>query len=163
MNKSILKIIILLSIFLGIVSGLLTIIPFVGELVFWILITSASFVVILFMTKMKILDIATVKQSVVIGALIGFVSFLAFSLVYIPAVVILAKLINYVSNPGIVMFLSHSSVGLTVMLAVFMGVLSATLNAFSGFLIYYFIEFNRSLNSNEPNQNSFEQFNIKRK
>lgn len=163
MNKSILKIIILLSIFLGIVGGLLTIIPFVGELVFWILITSASFVVILFMTKMKILDIATVKQSVVIGALIGFVSFLAFSLVYIPAVVILAKLINYVSNPGIVMFLSHSSVGLTVMLAVFMGVLSATLNAFSGFLIYYLIEFNRSLNSNEPKQNNFEQFNIKRK
>lgn len=163
MNKSILKILILLSIFLGIVSGLLTIVPFLGEFVFWILIVAASVIVILFMTKMKILEITTVRQSVVIGALIGFISFLAFSAVYIPAVVILAKLLNYISNPGVVMFLSHSSVGLTVMLAIFMGVLSATLNAFSGFLTYYLIEFNRSLNLNEQNQNNFEQFNIRRK
>lgn len=163
MNKSILKIIVLLSIFLGIVCGLLTIVPFVGEFVFWILIIAAAVVVILFMTKMKLLEIATVKQSVVVGALIGFVSFLAFSAVYIPAVIVLAKLLNYIPNQGVVMFLSHSSFGLTVMLSVFMGVLSATLNAFSGFLTYYIVEFNKSLNFKEQNRDNFEQYNISRK
>ncbi len=168
MNKSILKIIILLSIFLGIVSGLLTIVPYAGEIVFWLLITAASVIVIIFMTKMRILDITTVRQSVVVGALIGFVSFLAFCVVYIPAVIILAKFLNYISNPGVAMFLSHSSFWLMVMLSVFMGVLSATLNAFSGFLTYYLIEFNKSLNSNVQNNNDlqfnqFNQFNMKRK
>lgn len=157
MNKSIVKIILLMSIFLGIVSGVLTICPFIGELIFWLLITVAAVVVILFMTRLRLIDIMTVRQSVVIGAIIGFVSFLAFSLVYIPAVIALAKFANYISNPGVTIFLSHSSVGLLIMLAIFMGVLSATLNAFSGFLTFYLIEFSKSLNLNK--NNDFGQFN----
>ena len=159
MSKSIIKIILLMSIFLGVVSGLLTIVPYIGEIIFWLLITVGAVIIILFMNKLKILEITTVRQSVVIGALIGFVSFLAFSLVYMPAVVVLAKSFNYISNPGVSMFLTHSSVGLLVMLAIFMGVLSATMNAFSGFLTYYLIDFNKSLNSNE-NKNEFEQFKL---
>ena len=158
MNKAILKIIVLLSMFLGVVSGLLTIIPFIGEIIFWLLLTVSAVVVILFMTKMKLLDIKTTKQSVVVGAIIGFISFLAFSVVYIPAVIALAKFMNYISNPGVAMFLTHSSLGILVMLAIFMGVLSATLNSFSGFLTYYLIEFSKSLNSNQE-VNNFEQYN----
>ena len=158
MNKAILKIIVLLSMFLGVVSGLLTIIPFIGEIIFWLLLTVSAVVVILFMTKMKLLDIKTTKQSVVVGAIIGFISFLAFSVVYIPAVIALAKFMNYISNPGVAMFLTHSSLGILVMLAIFMGVLSATLNSFSGFLTYYLVEFSKSLNSNQE-VNNFEQYN----
>lgn len=158
MNKAILKIIVLLSMFLGVVSGLLTIIPFIGEIIFWLLLTVSAVVVILFMTRMKLLDIKTTKQSVVVGAIIGFISFLAFSVVYIPAVIALAKFMNYISNPGVAMFLTHSSLGILVMLAIFMGVLSATLNSFSGFLTYYLIEFSKSLNSNQE-VNNFEQYN----
>ena len=158
MNKAILKIIVLLSMFLGVVSGLLTIIPFIGEIIFWLLLTVSAVVVILFMTRMKLLDIKTTKQSVVVGAIIGFISFLAFSVVYIPAVIALAKFMNYISNPGVAMFLTHSSLGILVMLAIFMGVLSATLNSFSGFLTYYLVEFSKSLNSNQE-VNNFEQYN----
>lgn len=159
MSKSILKIILLMSIFVGIVGGLLTIVPFVGEIIFWLLITVSAVVVMLFMSKLKILEVTTVRQSVVIGALIGFVSFLAFSLVYIPAVIAFAKLLNYISNPGVAMFLTHSSIGLLVILSIFMGVLSATLNAFSGFLTYYLIEFSKSLGGNENNKD-YEQFKL---
>lgn len=158
MNKAILKIIVLLSMFLGVVSGLLTIIPFIGEIIFWLLLTVSAVVVILFMTRMKLLDIKTTKQSVVVGAIIGFISFLAFSVVYIPSVIALAKFMNYISNPGVAMFLTHSSLGILVMLAIFMGVLSATLNSFSGFLTYYLVEFSKSLNSNQE-VNNFEQYN----
>ena len=79
MNKSVLKIITLLSIFLGIVSGLLTIIPYAGEIVFWLLLVLAAPAVILFLTNQKVLEIETVRQSVVIGGLCHFWHFRQFT------------------------------------------------------------------------------------
>lgn len=159
MNKSILKIIVLLSIFLGVVSGMLTIIPYIGEVIFWLLITISAPVVILFMTKQNILEIFSVKQSVVIGSLIGFVAFLAFCAVYFPAVIVLAKFFNFSTNYGVSMFLSNASFWLIVLLAIFMAVLSATINAFSGFVTFYLIEFTKSLNN--PDRD-YEKFDIRK-
>lgn len=159
MNRSILKIIILLSIFLGIVSGLLTIVPYAGEVIFWLLILIAAPVVILFMTKVEVLEIATVRQSAVIGGIIGFISFLAFCAVYVPAVIVLAKFFNYSANLGVSMFLSNATFGVMIMLAIFMGVLSATINAFSGFVTYYLIEFTKTLNP--PQKNSFDEYDMR--
>ena len=160
MNKSVLKIITLLSIFLGIVSGLLTIVPYAGEIIFWLLITVAAPVVIIFMTRAGLLEINTVRQSAVLGGIIGFVSFLAFSAVYIPIVIILAKFFNYSANPGVSMFLSNATLGLIIMLAIFMGVLSATVNSFSGFVTYYLIEFNKSAKTSE--NDDYRQFDIRK-
>lgn len=160
MNKSVFKIILLLSIFMGIVSGVLTIVPYAGEIVFWLLITIAAPLIILFLTKMEVLEISTVRQSAVIGGLIGFVSFLAFCAVYIPAVIVLAKFFNYSVNPGVSMFLTNATFGLMIMLAVFMGILSATINAFSGFVTYYLIEFNKSIAP--PKQNSFDPYDLRK-
>ena len=159
MDKSILKIIMLLSIFTGIVSGLLTIVPYIGEIIFWILLLLAAPVVILFLTKSGVLEISTVRQSAVIGGLIGFVSFLAFCAVYIPAVIALSKFFNYSANIGVSMFLSNATFGLMVLISVFMGILSATMNAFSGFVTLYLIEFAKSL---KPAQkDNFEQFDMR--
>ena len=73
MNKSIVKIILLLSIFLGIVSGLLTIVPYAGEIIFWLLITVAAPVVIIFMTISGLMEKNTFRQSSVLGGIIGLV------------------------------------------------------------------------------------------
>lgn len=159
MNKSILKIIVLLSIFLGVVSGMLTIVPYVGEIIFWVLITVSAPVVILFMTKQNILEVYTVRQSVVIGSLIGFAAFLAFCAVYIPAVILIAKFFNYSSNYGVTMFLANASFWLIVLISIFMAVLSATINAFSGFVTFYLIEFTKSLNN--PDRD-YEKFDIRK-
>lgn len=159
MNKSILKIILLLSIFLGIVSGMLTIVPFVGEVIFWLLITISAPIVILFMTKQNILEIFTVRQGVVIGGIIGFAAFLAFCAVYIPAVIVLAKFFNFSTNYGVSMFLSNASFWLIVLLSSFMAVLSATINAFSGFVTFYLIEFTKSLNNSDRD---YEKFDIRK-
>lgn len=160
MNKSIVKIMMLLSIFWGIVSGLLTIVPYIGEIIFWLLITISAPVVVIFLTRVGLLEMASVRQSTVIGALIGFVSFLAFSIVYIPIVVMLAKFFNYSPNLGVSMFLSNATFGLIILLSVFMGILSATINAFSGFVAYYLIEFNKSTET--PKKNDYTQFNIRK-
>ena len=158
MNKSVFKVIILLSIFLGIVSGVLTIVPYVGEIVFWLLITISAPIVMIFLMLHNFLEIVDVRQSVVIGSLIGFVSFLTFSAVYIPSVILLAKYIHYSSNYGVSLLLSHSTFGLIVMLAIFMGILSATINSFSGFVTYYIVEFKKSLNNNNQQNFKDEQF-----
>ena len=142
MNKQIIKIIIMLSIFGGIVSGLLAIVPYIGEFIFWIIVLLLSApCIILFLMKQGLVEISSVRQSVVIGGMIGFVVFLAFSAVYIPAVVILAKFLNYSANYGVTLFVSHASFWLTVVLVVFMGIFVAVTNAFSAFLTYYITEF----------------------
>ena len=57
------------------------------------------------------------------------------------------------------MFLTNATFGLMIMLAVFMGILSATINAFSGFVTYYLIEFNKSLT--QP-KDSFDRYDLRK-
>lgn len=159
MDKPILKIITLLSIFFGVLAGVIAIIPFIGELAFWLLISVAAPIVIVFLNKNNILEIFTVRQSAVIGAMIGFISFIAFCILYVPITVVLAKFLHYSSNPGVALMLSNASLGIISLLAVFMGILSATINAFSGFVTFFVLEFMKTLNKDNENDN---QFNIRK-
>ncbi len=140
MNKIILKQSVLLSLFLGAVLGIVTVIPFIGQAAFWSLLCLSAVGVILFMTKHKILCLSTIQESVILGALSGFVSFIGFSVFYIPIIIALAKIFQYYPNYGVSLALSNASIGLIIVLVIFMGILSATVNAFSGFLTFYGIE-----------------------
>lgn len=161
MNKPILKIISLLSIFIGIVCGVLTIIPYVGELVFWVLFLLSAPIVIVFLTKNSVLEILTVRQGAVIGGIIGFISFAAFSIVYVPIVIILAKALHYYPNYGVSMMLSNAGFGIILMLTVFVAILSATVNAFTGFITFYIMDFVKTLDDNKSDD-EFNEFNLRR-
>ena len=152
MNKNILKQVSLLSIFLGAALGVITIIPYIGEIAFWSLMCLSSTAVILFMTKLDMLKITTVQESVVLGAIIGFISFIGFSIFYIPIIIVLAKFFRYYPNYGVSMALNNASVGLIIILVIFMGVLAATINAFSGFLTFYGIDFFQLLNKKDDEE-----------
>ena len=147
MNKNILKQVSLLSIFLGAALGVITIIPYIGEIAFWICLSSTA--VILFMTKLDMLKITTVQESAVLGAIIGFISFIGFSIFYIPIIIVLARFFRYYPNYGVSMALNNASLGLIIVLVIFMGVLAATINAFSGFLTFYGIDFFQLLNKKD--------------
>lgn len=149
MDKSLLKLILLISVFVGILGGILTVVPFVGEVAFGILLCLAAVIVMSFLLKTKLLELFTVQESVTIGAIIGFVSFLAFCIVYVPAVIILAKIFNYSSNYGVSLMLQTANFSVIFILSVFMAILSATINAFTGFLTFYVNEFLKTLNKNE--------------
>lgn len=152
MNKKILQQLSILSLLLGGILGILTVIPFIGTFAFWILMCFASTVILLFMTKKELLAINSVKESAVLGSIIGFVSFIGFSIFYVPIIVMLAKLFQISPNYGVSMALSNASFGLIVVFVIFMGVLSATLNAFSGFLTYYGIDLYEKLNTKEEKE-----------
>ena len=151
MNTKLLKQICILSLLLGGVLGLLTLIPFVNQISFCVLMCFAAVCVMLFMVKLEILEMQSVKESVILGAIIGFVAFLGFSIIYIPITVFLTKVFQVYTNYGIAVSLSNASFGLTLVIVLFMGILGATVNAFSGFLTYYGIDFYRMLYKKDDN------------
>ena len=91
MNKLLFQQITFFSSVLGGLLALITLLPFIGQIGFFILMCFASVVVILLMMKLELIEFYEVKESVVVGALIGAISYIAFSIIYIPIVIILMK------------------------------------------------------------------------
>lgn len=149
MDKSLLKIIILIAAFIGALGGILTVIPYVGEIAFWLLLCFASVIEMIFLIRAGVLELFTVQESLTIGGIIGFISFMVFCIVYVPAVIILMKAFNFYSNYGIAVMLGAANFAVILILSVFMAILSATINAFTGFLTYYVREFLKTLDKNE--------------
>jgi hypothetical protein len=141
MNKLLLKQILILSAFLGLVIGLVTLIPVVGKLAFITLMCFTSAIIIVFMQRLGLMEQLDTKASVIFGAIIGFVAFIAFSIVYLPATALLDRFFNVTS--GISIALRSGTFGIISILVIFMGILAATMNAFSAFMTFYVIEFIR--------------------
>ena len=66
-----------------------------------------------------------------------------------PLVVILLKVFKYYVNYGVALALNNSSLWIIILVTVFMGVLSATINAFTGFLTYYIAGFIENIKNKE--------------
>ena len=130
----------ILSVFFGAVTGLITLIPFVGTFSLTFLICFIAPLVIWILIKYGCMSLNSIKDSIITGALAGFISYLGFSIIYIPVTVILYKFFGISSNYGIALTLNNASFFILVVLSVFMGVLSATVNAFTGFLTFYVID-----------------------
>lgn len=161
MNKLLFQRITFFSSILGGLLALITLIPFIGQIGFFILMCFASVFVILFMMKLDLIEFYEIRESVIVGALIGAISYIAFSIIYIPVVIILMRLFGIYTNYGVSLILSSASLWLLIILTVFMAVLSATLNAFFAFLTYYIAELIKSMNHNtQNNDNDNEQFRL---
>ena len=156
-DKILLKKIAFLSLFLGVVLGVIATIPFIGAIAFWVLMCLSSTCIFLLLRAAQVFDLYSIQQSSVLGALIGFLSFIGFATIYIPVVIIFAGIFKIYLNYGVSVTLTHASFGLIIAFVIFMGILSATINAFSGFLTFYGIDFYNKL----QNQNNDEQFRLK--
>ncbi len=155
MNKLLLKQVSILSIIAGIILAFLTLIPFIGQFAFIILMAFVAAFIITFMVKIDLLEILSIRESVVLGALIGFISFLAFAIVYLPIVAILGRFFSLYYLYGISMLLNVGSFGVIFMLTIFVAILSATINAFSAFITFYVLEFLKTLDKNDNNNDKF--------
>lgn len=147
MNKLALKQLSILSAILGIILGIVTLIPFIGQIAFIVLMCFVSVLVLWFMLKVELIDISTNKQSIILGAIAGFISFITFCVVYLPLVFILSRLFNLYSWYGVSVFLNVGSFGIIILLVLFMGLLSAVINGFTGFLTYYSYEFLKNIDN----------------
>lgn len=140
MNPLLIKQTALLSTILGGILGVLTLIPFVRNFSFLLLILCISAVVIVYMKKNDLIGIIDIREGAILGAIIGFVSFIAFSIVFVPLVAIVGLIFKGYYTFGITYLLRASGFFVLIMLVVFLGLLSALMNAFSGLVTAYIYE-----------------------
>lgn len=135
-NYILLRQICVLSIFFGALLGLVTLIPYLGTFSFIFLICFMAPLVIWILVKYDCLSLTSVKDSVITGAITGFVSYMGFSIIYVPVSVILMKIFHFAANYGVGLMLQNANFFLLVVISLFLGVLGATVNAFTGFLTF---------------------------
>ncbi len=144
-NYTLLRQISVLSIFFGLLLGAITLIPYVGTFSFIFLICFMAPLVIWILVKYNCLSLTSIKDSVIVGAIAGFVSYMGFSILYVPVSVVLMKFFHLAANYGVGFMLQNASFFILIVVSIFMGVLGATVNAFTGFLTFYVIDFLNSV------------------
>ena len=160
MNPIVVKQTAILSAILGAILGVLTLIPFVRNFSFMLLILCISAVIIVYMKKNDLIGIIDAKEGAILGAIIGFISFIAFSIVFVPLVTIVGAIFKGYYTFGITYMFRVSGFFVLVMLVVFLGMLSALMNAFSGLVTAYLYEVLTGMKKEEKEQEQID-FEIK--
>jgi hypothetical protein len=134
-----------LSIFFGTIFGLLAPVPHIGTFMLMVVFLLSAPAVMVYLIMDGKLDLTTTKDSIIQGALAGFVSGFAFSVVYAVVMFLLGTFLHYSSNFILTTMITNCPVWLLFVFIIFIGVVFATTNAFSGFLTYYIINFMRDM------------------
>ncbi len=145
MNKFLIKDIIILSLIFGAIAGLLAPIPVIGMVMLLTVLIFAAPLVIVYLIMAGQLDLTTPKDSIITGAIIGFSANLSFSVFYAVIMAILAAGFNLTTNFFLSAMILNSPIWLILVFVIFIGVLFAVTNAFSGFATYYIINFIRDM------------------
>ena len=152
MDRFVIKNIIILSLVLGVILGILAPVPYIGMIMLFGLLLFASPLVMVYLIMDSKLDLTTAKDSIITGAISGFSANFSFAIAYSIIMLILAKGFNFTTNFFLTAMITNSPVWLLLTFIIFIGVLCATTNAFSGFLTYYIINFIRDLYEKQNNQ-----------
>ena len=161
MNLLLLKQLSILSAFAGAILGFITIIPYVSFISFMLLILCLSAFVLAYLKQNELIGIISVREGCIFGAVIGFVSFLAFAVVFTPISMLLGWLIPSYTQGFMRFFLgSFGSFIVMIFLIIFMGGISALFNAFSGQVTAYVYVLITGVKK-ENNQNSSVDFEIR--
>ena len=145
MDRVLAKNIIILSIFLGVILGLLAPVPYLGMIMLMAVFLLSAPAVMIFLIMDGKLDLTTTQDSIIQGALAGFVSGFAFSVTYAVLMFLLGTFFHYSSNFILTTMIANSPIWLLFVFIVFIGVVFGTTNAFSGFLTYYIINLLRDM------------------
>lgn len=135
-NKIFLKNLLVLSGILGLLLGIITIIPFICNISFFVLMILAAPVLFVYLKKINLIGFFEPKQGAVLGAIIGFVSFVGFAISFVPLATIIGFLYKGSYYLG-VSLLFRSGIFVTIMMVLFVAILSALMNAFTGLVTMY--------------------------
>ena len=161
MNLLLLKQLAILSAFAGAILGFITVIPYVSAISFFVLILFLSAFVIAYLKQNDLIGLISIREGCIFGAIIGFVSFLAFAVIYTPISMILGWLIPAYTQGFMRFFLSSfGSFVVMLLLIIFMAGISALFNAFTGLATAWVYELITGIKK-EPNENTSIDFEIK--
>ena len=159
MNLLLLKQLSILSAFAGAILGFATVIPYVSMITFLILILFLSAFVIVYLKQNDLIGIISIREGCIFGAVIGFVSFIAFSVVYTPISMLLGWLIPSYTQGFLRFFMtSFGSFVVMLLLMLLMAGISALFNGFAGLVTAYVYELITGVkkDANENNTIDFE-------
>ena len=160
MNLLILKQLSILSLFAGAILGFVTIIPYVSMFSFLILILCLSAFILAYLKQNDLIGIISLREGCIFGAVIGFVSFIAFSIIYTPISMLLGWLIPSYSQGFLRFFLtSFGSFVVMVLLMILMAGISALFNGFAGLVTAYVYELISGIKK-DANENNTVDFTI---
>lgn len=143
MDKFVVKNLILFSLILGLILGVLTVVPFVGMfMLFAIMFFTAPIIMLLLIMAGKF-DITDLKNSIIAGAITGFSANITYAGAFSVATVLLYMIAKYNPNFFLTAMIINAPIWLLIICILFIGVVTATTNAFSGMLTYYIINFIR--------------------
>lgn len=161
MNLLLLKQLAILSAFAGAILGFITVIPYVSAISFFVLILCLSAFVLAYLKQNDLIGLISIREGCIFGAVIGFVSFIAFSVVYTPISMLLGWLIPAYTQGFLRFFLSSfGSFVVMLLLIIFMAGISALFNAFAGLATAWVYELITGVKK-EPNENTSIDFEIK--
>ena len=161
MNILLLKQLAILSAFAGVILGLITVIPYVSAFSFFTLILFLSAILLVYLKQNDLIGIISIREGCIFGAVIGFVSFIAFAVVYAPISMLLGHFIKSYTQGFLRFFLTNfGSFVVMIFLIIFMAGISALFNAFSGLITAYIYELITGIKK-EPNENTSIDFEIK--
>lgn len=161
-NILLLKQISIISALCGAALGLVSIIPYINVFSCTILMLFLSAFVLVYMKQKNLIGIIDLREGSIFGAVIGFVSFIAFSVVFIPLDIILSLLTRGLhalmsfmpvhTSFLIYFFNNFGGIIVLIMLIIFVGLLSALMNAFTGLVTAYFYEAITGVKKEENNE-----------
>lgn len=152
MNKILVKNIIVLSLIFGLILGLLSPIPYIGLIMLFGILLGGAPAVMVFLIMDGKLDLTTAKDSIIQGAIAGFCANITFAFAYCILIVLLSKIFHYSPNLFLTAMIENSPIWLLGAFIIFLGVLCATTNAFTGFATFYIINFIRDVYENQHKQ-----------
>lgn len=160
MNLLLLKQLTILSAFAGTILGFITIIPYISMVSFLVLILCLSAFVLTYLKQNELIGLISVREGCIFGALIGFVSFIAFSIVYTPISMLLGWLIPSYTQGFLRFFMtSFGSCIVMILLIILMAGISALFNGFTGLVTAWVYELISGVKK-EANENNTVDFTI---
>ncbi len=162
MNLLLLKQLSIVSLFAGIILGLVGVVSYFTFVICVMLaMLCVSVFVLIYFKRNELIGIINVREGCIFGAVIGFVAFCGFSVVFAPISMILGWLIPAYTL-GFLRFFMGSFGTFVVMffLLLFMGGLAALFNGFSGLVTAYVFELITGIKK-ENNENTSIDFEIK--
>lgn len=143
MNRNIFINLLIISLAVGFVLGELAVIPFVSMIALFLMLFFSAPIAIVLLIMLGKLDLTTVKDSIIQGLTAGFFANITFSLGYCISTALIYIIWKYTSNYFLTTMIINSSAWLIFMVIIFIGTLTAVTNAFSGFCLYYIINYIR--------------------
>ncbi|MBQ2644534.1 hypothetical protein IJG14_03055 [bacterium] len=125
------------SLIFGLIAGFLALIPVLGVIIFLMIVFCSSFIILIFLKKTNNLICPDEKSGLLYGGITGFIAYIGFILIFLPLSFILSLIFKESYFTGIGMIIK-SGFSLMLMLILFIGILCAMMNSFSGLASIYF-------------------------